>query len=62
MVEARCLVDQRRRHVRGPESALYGPDAREWRGEALGKALESAPPLAGETAGDEPDPLAPLYR
>ena len=48
--------------IRGLESALYGPDAREWRGEALGKALESAPPLAGETAGDEPDPLAPLYR
>ena len=48
--------------IRGLEAALYGPDAREWRGEALKVALDSAPPLAGETAGDEPDPLTPLYR
>lgn len=48
--------------IRRLEAALYGPDAREWRGEALRRALEAAPPLAGETAGDEPDPLAPLYR
>jgi len=48
--------------IRGLESALYGPVAREWRGAALGKALEAARPLAGEVAGDEPDPLAPLYR
>ncbi len=48
--------------IRGLEAALYGPSAREWRGEALRKALESAPRLAGETAADEPDPLAPLYR
>jgi hypothetical protein len=48
--------------IRALEAALYGPDAREWRGEALKVALESAPPLAHETAGHKPDPLAPLYR
>ena len=47
--------------LRELEAALYGPDAREWRGEPLRKALEAAPPLAGETGTDEPDPLAPLY-
>jgi hypothetical protein len=48
--------------IRGLEAALYGPDAREWRGESFRKALEAVPRAAGETAGDEPDPLATLYR
>ena len=48
--------------IQGLEAALYGPAAREWRGEALRRALEALPRQAGQPAGDEPDPLAPLYR
>jgi hypothetical protein len=44
------------------EAALYGPDAGGWRGERLFQAFKAARPQLGVVAGDEPDPLAPLYR
>jgi hypothetical protein len=59
---ASCVGGPLAAEILALEAALYGPDAGGWRGERLFQAFKAARPEAGGVAGDEPDPLTPLYR
>lgn len=44
------------------EASLYGPRARDWRGDALLAALRKTQSVARRQADEDQDPLVPLYR